>query len=232
MCSLEALNIIQLGKSSHLTRKYYPEDLVEDTGFVIKEIPDFFTNDQDFYSEIFDVICFEDQKIATDMLAEEYLKVYKSKNPFKQFFYTVVKTFVSEMLFKRNPDISRREIGFNNHVIWPLLIGMSQHMLDTKFSVGEIRLRPMRKELRLELGRNNLYYNADGIFHNSTHDVKIAILETTGSFSVRNNSREAYDYLKAGYGLISMLHYIGRTYCYGNFDTFTKLVYISYKLQI
>jgi hypothetical protein len=56
--SLENLNVIQLGNKigSESTRKYYPKDLIDKTEMIIKEIPDSFVEDQDFYNRIFDTI--------------------------------------------------------------------------------------------------------------------------------------------------------------------------------
>lgn len=57
--SLESLDVIQIEKnidSELTTKKYYPKDLIDKTAMIIKEIPDSFVKDQDFYNRIFDTI--------------------------------------------------------------------------------------------------------------------------------------------------------------------------------
>lgn len=56
--NLDNLNVIQIGNKigSESTRRYYPRDLIDKTEMIIKEIPDSFRDDHDFYNNIFDTI--------------------------------------------------------------------------------------------------------------------------------------------------------------------------------
>ncbi|RCH94343.1 hypothetical protein CU097_008848 [Rhizopus azygosporus] len=67
------------------------------------------------------------------------------------------------------------------------------------------------------------FYNADGVLRNMNHNLEMAILETTGLLKQHNASKEMQDYIKSGYGLIAMLHAIGREYQYGSFDIFKQI---------
>lgn len=94
---------------------------------------------------------------------------------------------------------------------------------ETGFQPGEVRLQAICDELKLLHKDDKSYYNADGIIINNKHKIEIATVETTGPFHLSNNPKETQDYIKAGYGLVSMLHCIGRKFPYGNFDTFKKI---------
>ncbi|KAG1046501.1 hypothetical protein G6F47_011384 [Rhizopus delemar] len=93
----------------------------------------------------------------------------------------------------------------------------------TRFQLGEVRLQAICDELKLVHKDNSSYYNADGIIINNKHKIEIAAVETTGPFHLSNNSKETQDYIKADYGLVSMLHCIGRKFPYGNFDIFKRI---------
>ncbi|KAI9022947.1 hypothetical protein CLU79DRAFT_749632 [Phycomyces nitens] len=58
---------------------------------------------------------------------------------------------------------------------------------------------------------------------NTENEIEIAILETTGLLLQQNDPKETQDYIKAGYGLVSMLHSIGRKYNYGDVEIFKKI---------
>jgi hypothetical protein len=58
---------------------------------------------------------------------------------------------------------------------------------------------------------------------NSKHNIDIAILETTGAFKVIDVQKETNNYIKAGYGMVSMLHYTGRKYYYDDFEIFKRV---------
>ncbi|KAI8373982.1 hypothetical protein EDC96DRAFT_9902 [Choanephora cucurbitarum] len=222
--SLENLNIIQLGNKigSESTRKYYPKDLIDKTDIIIKNTPDFFVKDQDFYNRIFDTIILADEQSSNELLAEVYLKVLESKDPFMTFFHTVVQAFVSE-LFIKDSDVYQLEVIYNYRIVWPIIDCLSKLIKATRFRPGEVRLQAICDELKLMNKDTNSFYNADGVIFNTEHKIEVAIIETTGPFHILNNSKETQDYIKAGYGLVSMLHYIGRKYTYGDFDIFKRI---------
>lgn len=93
----------------------------------------------------------------------------------------------------------------------------------TKFSLGEIRLEAIAQELKLFENDNRHFYNADGIIFNTENMIEVALLETTGPLLLENNPKETQDYIKAGYGLVAMLHVIGRKFDYGDFKIFKKI---------
>ncbi|CAO3632099.1 unnamed protein product [Mucor fragilis] len=139
-----------------------------------------------------------------------------------KLFYVVVQSFVSG-LFIADSDAYKHEIGYNYRIIWPIMDCLSKLMETTRFQPGETRLRAIYDELKLVDKDENSHYNADGLILNSKYNLEIAIVETTGPFHHVNNSKETQDYIKAGYGLVSMLHHIGRRFSYGSFDIFTKI---------
>ncbi|CAO3703874.1 unnamed protein product [Rhizopus stolonifer] len=222
--SLENLNVIQLGNKigSETTRKYYPKNLIYKTEMIIKEIPDFFVEDQDFYNRVFDMMTLADEKSLNEFLAEIYFSVFKSNKPFMKFFHAVVQSFASG-LFIEDSDIYKLEISYNHRIIWPIIDCLSKMIETTKFHPGEVRLQAICDELKLLYKDDRSYYNADGIIINSKHKIEVAVVETTGPFHLSNTPKETHDYVKAGYGLVSMLHCIGQKFPYGNFDTFKKI---------
>ncbi|KAI8637963.1 hypothetical protein BD408DRAFT_352757, partial [Parasitella parasitica] len=53
--------------------------------------------------------------------------------------------------------------------------------------------------------------------------LQLALLETTGPFSLKDITRETTDYVKAAYGLLAMLHKIAYSYSYQDlFTNFTS----------
>ncbi|CEG72711.1 hypothetical protein RMATCC62417_08222 [Rhizopus microsporus] len=67
------------------------------------------------------------------------------------------------------------------------------------------------------------FYDADGVLRNMNHNLEVAILETTGLFKQHNAPKETQDYIKSGYGLVAMLHAIGREYQYGSFEILKQI---------
>lgn len=222
--SLENLNVVQLGNKigSESTRKYYPKHLIDKTEMIIKEILDSFVEHQDFYNRIFDTITLADEQSSNELLAEVYFSVFKSNKPFMKFFHAVVQLFVSG-LFIEDSDVYKLETSYNHRIIWPIIDRLSKMIETTRFQPGEVRLQAICDELKLLHKDDSSYYNADGIIINNKHKIEIATVETTGPFHLSNNPKETQDYIKAGYGLVSMLHCIGRKFPYGNFDTFKKI---------
>jgi hypothetical protein len=88
--------------------------------------------------------------------------------------------------------------------------------------LGEKRLEAVSQELKLIHNDDRHFYNADGIISNIESEIEIAILETTGPLLQQNDPKETQDYIKAGYGLVAMLHVIGRKFHYGDFEIFKK----------
>ena len=89
--------------------------------------------------------------------------------------------------------------------------------------MGEKRLEAVSQELKLIHNDDRHFYNADGIISNIESKIEIAILETTGPLLQQNDPKETQDYIKAGYGLVAMLHFIGRKFHYGDFEIFKKI---------
>ncbi|KAI8967106.1 hypothetical protein BDF20DRAFT_917905 [Mycotypha africana] len=98
--NLEHLNVIQLGNNirSEVTKKHYPPNLIEKTDVIIKDIPNFFVSDIQYYNMFFDTLVLNNEKLTNESLAEEHLTVFQSENPFMKFFYGVISTLVSEAL--------------------------------------------------------------------------------------------------------------------------------------
>lgn len=51
----------------------------------------------------------------------------------------------------------------------------------------------------------------------------MGILETTGPLLITNDQKETNDNIKSGFGLVAMLHTIGREFFYGDFSLFKKI---------
>ncbi|KAI8059692.1 hypothetical protein BDF21DRAFT_390190 [Thamnidium elegans] len=222
--SLEHLNIVQLGNKlgSKITREYYPKNLIKKTGLTLEEIPSSFVEDNEFYNNIFDTIALSDEFSSNEVLVEAASLVFKSNNPFMKFFHTVLQSFVSG-LFIDDCDVYNNEISYNYYILWPILNSLSKSIQKTKFSLGEKRLEAVSQELKLIHNDNRHFYNADGIISNIESEIEIAILETTGPLLQQNDPKETQDYIKAGYGLVAMLHVIGRKFHYGDFEIFKKI---------
>ncbi|KAI8988030.1 hypothetical protein BDF20DRAFT_910577 [Mycotypha africana] len=222
---LEKLNVVQIGRNigSELTRKYYPKNLIDKTEMITKEIPDSFVKDQDFYNRIFDTITLAKEQSSNELLAEVYFSVFKSNEPFMKFFHVVVHHCDVSGMFIEDSDIYKLETCYNYRIIWPIIDHLSKSIETTRFQPGEVRLQAVCDELKLVHKGSSSYYNADGVIINDKHSIEIAIVETTGPFHLSNNPKETHDYIKAGYGLISMLHYIGRKFSYGDFDIFKRI---------
>ncbi|KAI8876608.1 hypothetical protein K501DRAFT_300343, partial [Backusella circina FSU 941] len=207
---------------SKITREYYPKNLIKKTGLTLEEIPCSFVEDNEFYNNIFDIIALSDEFSSNEVLVEAASLVFKSNNPFMKFFHTVLQSFVSG-LFIDNSDVYNNEISYNHYILWPILNSLSKSIQKTKFSLGEKRLEAVSQELKLILNDNRHFYNADGIISNTDSEIEIAILETTGPLLQQNDPKETQDYIKAGYGLVAMLHVIGRKFHYGEFEIFKKI---------
>lgn len=91
-----------------------------------------------------------------------------------------------------------------------------------KFSPGEKRLAAVQEELLLLHNDHTHFYNADGIITDRDLNIEFAVLETVGALNFINDSKETKYFIKAGYGVLSMLHRIGRLFCFGDFDLFKK----------
>jgi hypothetical protein len=100
---------------------------------------------------------------------------------------------------------------------------LSKSIETTRFQPREVRLQAICNELKLVHKYSSSYYNSDGIIINNKHNIEIAAVETTDPFHLSNNPKETQDYIKASYGLISMLHCTVRKFPYGDFDTFKRI---------
>lgn len=75
-----------------------------------------------------------------------------------------------------------------------------------QFLPGEVRLNAIKNELiRRDLSAT-IYYNADGIIVESTHNLEVTLLETSGAYDSCSSNKETTDHVKAAYGLLAMLH--------------------------
>ncbi|KAG2237507.1 hypothetical protein INT48_005543, partial [Thamnidium elegans] len=101
---------------SESARKYYPKDLIDKTEMIIKEIPDSFVEDQDFYNRIFDTITLADEQSSNELLAEVYFSVFKSNRPFRKFFHVVVQSFVSGLVIE-DSDVYKLETNYNYRIL-------------------------------------------------------------------------------------------------------------------
>jgi hypothetical protein len=71
-------------------------------------------------------------------------------------------------------------------------------------------------------GESSTFYNADKVVVENNTKFELALLETTDALNILNEPKETKDYVKASYGLVAMLHSIGRKYLYGDFEFFKK----------
>ncbi|KAI7873838.1 uncharacterized protein EV154DRAFT_400801, partial [Mucor mucedo] len=222
------LNIVQLGNKygSKITREYYPKELIKKTGLTYEEIPCSFVKDEEFYNGVFDIIVLSDELSSNTVLTEAALLALKSKNPFMKFFVTVLQSFTNG-LFIEDSYVYVNEISYNHFILWLILTSLSKSIITTKFLLGEKKLEAVSQELKL-MNDNRHFYNADGIILNLKSKIEIAILETTGPFHQQNDPKETQGYIKAGYGLVAMLHVIGRTIHYGDFESFKKNWFFFY----
>lgn len=145
----------------------------------------------------------------------QHLHVYSVLT--KSFQYSVDELFIPDS------DAFEDEINLNVRLIFPMLQSLARSMNDIRFLPGETRLKAVTKELDYLFHDSNHYYNADGILSCKSHGVEVALLEVTGKLSTEDKPKETKDYIKAGYGVISMLHTIGRSYRYSDFEIFKKL---------
>lgn len=126
-------------------------------------------------------------------------------------------------LFIEDSDVYKLETSYNHRIIWPIIDRLSKMIETTEFQPREVQLQAICDELKLAHKDNSSYYNADGIIINNKRKIEIAAVETTGPFHLSNNSKETQDYTKAGYGLVSMLRFIGRKFPYGNCGIFKRI---------
>ncbi|CAO3612629.1 unnamed protein product [Mucor hiemalis] len=204
-----------------MTREYYPKDLIKRTQPMYVEIPCSFVEDSEFYDGLFDIICEGDESASKQALVEATVQVFRCNDLFKKFAHSVLQLFV-DGVFVEDSDISKKEVSYNFYILWPILNSMTKSIPQTKFKLGEIKLEAISQELKL-VNDHRHFYNADGILLNLHHNIEIAILETTGPLLFQNDHKEAQDYIKAGYGLVSMLHVIGRKFYYGDLDIFKRI---------
>ncbi|KAI8076497.1 uncharacterized protein B0P05DRAFT_472289, partial [Gilbertella persicaria] len=215
--------IIQLGNKigSPTTQKYYTEELIDKTNIVVKSFPDYFDNSTDYHDSFFDQLVMKDisQNDAKLFLLSKAMFVHESNCRFLNFSEEVYKTFTNEM-FMNNDDVFIDEVNFNVRIIFPIIQSLVRNMDNMRFLPGETRLKAVSKELKLLSNDTTHYYNADGILSLRSSNLEIALLETTGKLNVEDRPKEVKDYIKAGYGLVSMLHNIGRLYHYADFKIF------------
>ncbi|CAO3668399.1 unnamed protein product [Rhizopus stolonifer] len=222
--SLEHLHIIQLGNKirSRTTQRHYDEDIINaTTHIIVKDVPDQFSDENQYHDAFFDILTLSNQE-AKSYLVEKKLFVYNSKNPFLIFSEAVYETFVQEV-FIHDTDVYEDEVNLNHRLIFPILQSLARSSQGLRFLPGETRLKAVAYELELLLHETSHHYNADATFTCNSHQLEMALLETTGKLHVEDKPKETKDYVKAGYGVLSMLHRIGRIYKYADFELFKKL---------
>jgi plasmid replication initiation protein len=126
-------------------------------------------------------------------------------------------------VFIPDTDVYEDEVNLNHRLIFPILQSLARSSQDVRFLPGETRLKAVAYELELLLHDTSHYYNADATFTYNSHQLEMALLETTGKLHAEDKPKETKDYVKAGYGVLSMLHRIGRIYKYADFELFKKL---------
>ncbi|KAI8047335.1 hypothetical protein BDF21DRAFT_352394, partial [Thamnidium elegans] len=84
------------------------------------------------------------------------------------------------------------------------------------------RLVAVQEELSLLHDDHTHFYNADGVITDRDLNIEFAMLETVGPLNLINNAKETKDFIKTGYGVLSMLHRIGRSFRFGDFGLFKK----------
>lgn len=154
---------------------------------------------------------------------ENIVQVFNSEN--EMVFATNLKQFKQKYhqdnikLFLSKTLNLLLEIPIN---VTPILNYLSKSIQRTKFKLGEIKLEVVSEDLKL-VNDYRHFYNADGIILNLQYNLEVAILETTGPLLLQNYHKEAQDYIKAGYGLVSMLHVIGRKFHYGDVEILERI---------
>lgn len=121
--------------------------------------------------------------------------------------------------------MKKLELAYNHHLIFPLLQATVKSAPSVDFEVGETKLRAMTRELKFYKEDTSNFYNADGLYSSvvSNFTYELALLETTGPFEKYNWHKETQDFVKAGYGLVAMLHSLGRKFFYGDIEIFKKI---------
>ncbi|CAO3657010.1 unnamed protein product [Mucor hiemalis] len=221
--SLEHLGIIQLGDGigNNTTRKLFPKDLITTSNDILrKEQVDIFSHFRTLYNSFFKALN-QSVESCEELLMRYILKVKKSENRGLIFCYKVFSTYIE--VFKRH-DINRSEILYNYRLVWKLMDAVVEACGDSfQFSPGEVRLNAIKSELvRRGLSTAN-YYNADGVIIDITHNMEVALLETSGAYGVCSSNKETTDHVKAAYGLLAMLHTVALSYNYADIQLFNEL---------
>ncbi|KAI9363184.1 hypothetical protein BD770DRAFT_380965 [Pilaira anomala] len=94
---------------------------------------------------------------------------------------------------------------------------------DKEDDPGETRLQAIKFELERQGLSRSSFYNADGILIDTSCDMELALLETTGPFGLKNITRVTTDHVKAAHGMMTMLHGLAYSYIYADADIFFKL---------
>ena len=123
-------------------------------------------------------------------------------------------------MFVENRYVFVDEVNLNFRIIFPMLNALSKCVNNMVFLPGETRLKAVTSELELLLIDHVHFYNADTTIALRKPNIEIVFLETTGKLNVKDKPKEARDYVKAGYGLVSLLHTIGHLYKYADFNIF------------
>lgn len=109
-------------------------------------------------------------------------------------------------------------------MIWKLLDATVEALGDSfRFVPGEVRLNAIKSELIRRGFSTSMYYNADGVIIEKTHDLEVALLETSGAYDACTHNKETTDHVKVAYGLLAMLHSAAHSYKYADVKLFKKL---------
>ncbi|KAG2200151.1 hypothetical protein INT47_012432 [Mucor saturninus] len=122
-----------------------------------------------------------------------------------------------------HPNMNRTEANYNYRVIWPFMDVVAECLPTCQFEPGEKRLQAISEELKRQDLATSHFYNADGVIFDDELGLELALLETSGPFSLDDPTRETNDHVKAAYGLLVMLHTIAYKYVYADADIFMRL---------
>ncbi|KAG2229267.1 hypothetical protein INT48_001174, partial [Thamnidium elegans] len=203
--SLERLHIIQIGSliSSAQTRKYYPRELVEEDYIIVESVPNYITTSINIHNNIMYSMT-TNIKTTKALLANLTRTIFASEVFLLRFSFDVYKVFAHE-LYNIDKGIYDDEESLNHRFFfWPICGSLC------------------KEELSLLHDDHTHFYNADGVITDRDLNIEFAMLETVGPLNLINNAKETKDFIKTGYGVLSMLHRIGRSFRFGDFGLFKK----------
>ncbi|KAI8076337.1 uncharacterized protein BX664DRAFT_344421 [Halteromyces radiatus] len=122
------------------------------------------------------------------------------------FISRVLQTFSDSIHHRTKPcNLSESEAAYCHHGIWPLLNLVVNQIYDTncRFRVGKTNLNAVI---------NNATYLADGTMYIGSSALEVLLLEASGYYGKHDTVRNAYDHIKAAFGMSTMIKAILRKY--------------------